>query len=80
LPAPGVTVKLVPVDEKLEVRYRPQCDAGYWRQSELSEEAFDEEGYFAAGMPPVSLMTQFPRKVALRWRIAEDFKLLSGRG
>jgi feruloyl-CoA synthase len=50
LPAPGVEVKLVPVGDKLEIRYRgPSITPGYWRQPELTREAFDNEGYFCSG-------------------------------
>ena len=46
LPAPGVELKLVPNEGKLEARLRgPHITPGYWRQDELTREAFDEEGY-----------------------------------
>ena len=46
LPAPGVELKLVPNEGKLEARLRgPHITPGYWRQDELTRAAFDEEGY-----------------------------------
>ncbi len=80
LPAPGVEVKLAPVAEKLEVRYRgPSITPGYWRQPELSGEAFDEEGFFRSGDAAVFIDPAQPQ-LGLRFdgRIAEDFKLSSG--
>lgn len=80
LPAPGVQVKLVPVDGKLEVRYRgPNITPGYWRQPELSREAFDDEGYFRSGDAATFIDVAHP-EAGLRFdgRIAEDFKLSSG--
>jgi feruloyl-CoA synthase len=80
LPAPGVEVKLVPVGDKLEIRYRgPSITPGYWRQPELTREAFDSEGYFCSGDAATFMQPGFPEQ-GLRFdgRIAEDFKLSSG--
>jgi feruloyl-CoA synthase len=80
LPAPGVEVKLAPVADKLEVRYRgPSITPGYWRQPELSREAFDDEGYFCSGDAAIFIDPARPEQ-GLRFdgRIAEDFKLSSG--
>ena len=50
LPAPGVELKLVPNDGKLEARLRgPHITPGYWRQEQLTREAFDAEGYYKIG-------------------------------
>jgi feruloyl-CoA synthase len=80
LPAPGVEVKLAPVADKLEVRYRgPSITPGYWRQPEISREAFDDEGYFRSGDAATFIDPARPEQ-GLRFdgRIAEDFKLSSG--
>ena len=80
LPAPGVSVKLVPVGDKLEVRYRgPNVTPGYWRQLELTDEAFDDEGYFCSG-DAARFIDEAQPALGLRFdgRIAEDFKLISG--
>jgi feruloyl-CoA synthase len=80
LPAPGVQVRLVPVAEKLEVRYRgPSITPGYWRQPELTREAFDDAGYFRSGDAARFIDEAHPER-GLRFdgRIVEDFKLSSG--
>jgi feruloyl-CoA synthase len=80
LPAPGVEVKLVPVGDKLEIRYRgPSITPGYWRQPELTREAFDSEGYFCSGDAATFLQLNAPEQgLRFNGRIAEDFKLSSG--
>ena len=80
LPAPGVEVKLVPVGDKLEIRYRgPSITPGYWRQPELTREAFDSEGYFCSGDAGMFLESEAPEQgLRFNGRIAEDFKLSSG--
>jgi feruloyl-CoA synthase len=46
LPVPGVEVKLVPVNDKLEMRVRgDSVTIGYWRDPKMTLAAFDEEGY-----------------------------------
>lgn len=80
IPAPGCTLKLAPVDGKLEVRYRgPNITPGYWRQPDTTAEAFDDEGFFCSGDAATFLDDNAPEK-GLRFdgRIAEDFKLASG--
>ena len=50
LPCPGVELKLVPNEGKLEARLRgPHITPGYWRQDALTREAFDEEGFYKIG-------------------------------
>ena len=50
LPAPGVELKLVPNEGKLEARLRgPHITPGYWRQQQLTREAFDAEGFYKIG-------------------------------
>lgn len=80
LPAPGLQVKLAPAGDKLEVCYRgPSITPGYWRQPELTDEAFDAEGFFRSGDAARFISESDPQK-GLRFdgRIAEDFKLVSG--
>jgi feruloyl-CoA synthase len=80
LPAPGVEMKLVPVDGKMEVRYRgPNVTPGYWRAEEQTAEAFDDEGYFRSGDAAKPMDAANPRHgFAFDGRIAEDFKLSTG--
>jgi feruloyl-CoA synthase len=80
LPVSGNEAKLVPNNGKLEVRCRgPNVTPGYWRQPELTAEAFDEEGFYKFGdalkpADPGDLHAGFD----FDGRIAEDFKLASG--
>ena len=80
LPVPGNEAKLVPNNGKLEVRARgPNVTPGYWRQSELSAAAFDEEGFYKFGdaiKPAVA--EDLAAGFDFDGRIAEDFKLASG--
>lgn len=80
LPAAGLEVKLAPMGDKQEVRYRgPNITPGYWRNPQASATAFDEEGFFCSGDAAVWID---PKNVdlGLRFdgRIAEDFKLSTG--
>jgi feruloyl-CoA synthase len=80
LPCPGVTVKLIPLDGKLEIRFRgPNVMPGYWRAPEQTAAAFDEEGYYRTGDAARFVDPADPsRGLAFDGRIAEDFKLSSG--
>ncbi|MFM2400331.1 MAG: hypothetical protein RL341_2488, partial [Pseudomonadota bacterium] len=50
LPVPGVEVKLVPSGDKQEIRVRGQnVMPGYWQRPDLTEQAFDEEGFYKIG-------------------------------
>jgi feruloyl-CoA synthase len=79
LPPPGVDMKLVPLEGKYEARVKgPHITPGYWRQPELTREAFDEEGYYRLG-DAFAFEDDDPAKGLLfRGRISEDFKLSSG--
>lgn len=80
LPVPGVEVKLVPVDGKLEVRFRgPNVMPGYWRAPEQTAEAFDDEGFYKTG-DAVKFVDEADPGAGLLFdgRIAEDFKLSTG--
>jgi feruloyl-CoA synthase len=80
LPTPGLELKLVPTDGKLEVRYRgPNITPGYWRAPEETAAHLDAEGFFCTGD---ALKWADPDNIhqGLRFdgRIAEDFKLATG--
>ena len=80
LPAPGVLVKLVPSDGKLEIRFKgPNVMPGYWRAAEQTAQAFDDEGYYRSGDAVRFVDEREPRcGLSFDGRIAEDFKLSSG--
>jgi feruloyl-CoA synthase len=80
VPAPGVEIKLVPCDGKLEVRVRgPNIMPGYWRQGALTAAAFDEHGFYKLGDAVKFQDPADPREGLLfDGRIAEDFKLVTG--
>jgi feruloyl-CoA synthase len=80
LPVDGVEMKLAPVNDKLEARFRgANITPGYWRQPELTRAAFDEEGYYRTGDALKFLDPEDP-SLGLEFdgRIAEDFKLTTG--
>jgi feruloyl-CoA synthase len=80
LPVPGATLKLTPVDGKLEARIRsPYVTPGYWRRQDLSRASFDEEGFYRTGDAVTWIDEQNPGR-GLRYdgRIAEDFKVRTG--
>ena len=80
LPAAGLQLKLAPMGDKVEVRYKgPNVTPGYWRASEANAEAFDEEGFLRSGDAVVWRDPAQPH-LGLRFdgRIAEDFKLSTG--
>ena len=80
IPAPGCEVKLVPVEGKLEARFRgPHIMPGYWRSADQTAAAFDEEGYYRSGDALKLADPQQPHLgLMFDGRIAEDFKLSSG--
>jgi feruloyl-CoA synthase len=80
LPTPGVELKLVPNEGKLEARLRgPHITPGYWRQDHLTREAFDEQGFYKLGDALKFVDPDNPGKGLLfDGRIAEDFKLSTG--
>jgi feruloyl-CoA synthase len=80
LPAPGVTLKLVPNGSKLEVRVRgPHVMTGYLDEPELTREAFDEEGFYKMGDAVRFARDDDPAAgLMFDGRVSEDFKLSSG--
>jgi len=80
IPAPGLELKLAPVADKLEARYRgPNVTPGFWRQPELTRAAFDDEGFYRSGDAVRFADPADPDQgLMFDGRIAEDFKLDSG--
>ncbi len=80
VPTPGLTLKLVDMQGKTEVRYKgPNITPGYWRNAEETADAFDEEGFFKTG-DAVKWIDETDVHLGLKFdgRIAEDFKLATG--
>jgi feruloyl-CoA synthase len=80
VPVPGLEIKLVPSEGKLEARVKgPNVTPGYWRQPELDRAAFDEEGFYRLGDAFKFADPDDPSQGLLfDGRLAEDFKLSSG--
>ena len=80
LPLPGVTLKLVPNGQKLEVRVKgPTVTPGYLKRPDLTEAAFDEEGFYKLGDAARFVDPYEPAKgLVFDGRVTEDFKLSSG--
>ncbi|GAB3169045.1 feruloyl-CoA synthase [Telluribacter humicola] len=80
LPVPGLELKLVPVDGKLEARFKGgNVTPGYWRNEEATQKAYDEEGYYKSGdalrfVDPDDVY----KGLLFDGRLAEDFKLNTG--
>lgn len=80
LPAAGLELKLVKHGDKTEVRYKgANITPGYWKNSEATKEAFDEEGFLSTG-DAVKWIDEANFHLGLKFdgRVAEDFKLSSG--
>lgn len=80
LPLPGITLKLVPNGQKLEVRVKgATVTPGYLNRPDLTEAAFDEEGFYKLGDAAKFVDPLEPAKgLIFDGRVTEDFKLSSG--
>jgi feruloyl-CoA synthase len=80
VPVPGVELKLAPVSGKFEGRLRgPNITPGYWREPELTQAAFDEEGFYRLGDALGFVDPEDPSKgFVFEGRLSEDFKLSTG--
>ena len=80
LPFPGVELKMVPVGSKYELRLRGvNVTPGYFGRPDLTEAAFDEEGFYRIGDAGIFVDPQDPvAGIIFAGRVVEDFKLTTG--
>ena len=80
VPLPGMTLKLAPVGNKLEVRVKgPTVMRGYLNMPEKNAQVFDEEGFYCLGDAARFEDPEHPEKgLVFDGRVTEDFKLDSG--
>ncbi len=80
LPLKGIILKLVPFEDKYDARVKgPSITQGYWKQPELTLNAFDEEGFYKFGdaLRPVD-ENNLDKGFLFDGRTAENFKLDTG--
>jgi feruloyl-CoA synthase len=80
LPVPGCELKLVPMEDRFEIRLRgPSITPGYWRDPVATATAFDDEGFFRMGDAVRFIDDAHPeRGLKFAGRISENFKLTTG--
>jgi feruloyl-CoA synthase len=80
VPLPGAEVKLAAVEDAYEIRVKgPMVTPGYYARPDLTDAAFDEDGYYRTGDAVVLADPGNPNAgLIFRGRVAEDFKLATG--
>jgi feruloyl-CoA synthase len=80
VPLPGAEVGLAAVEDAYEIRVKgPMVTPGYFARPDLTEAAFDEDGYYRTGDAVVLADPGNPNAgLIFRGRVAEDFKLETG--
>jgi feruloyl-CoA synthase len=80
LPFPGVELKMIPCGAKYELRLRGvNVTPGYFGRPDLTEAAFDEEGFYCIGDAGVFVDPNDPvAGIIFAGRVVEDFKLTTG--
>jgi feruloyl-CoA synthase len=80
VPLPGVTLKLAPVGDRLEMRVSgPNITPGYYADPDASAAAFDDEGFYGTGDAGRLVDEDDPNQgLMFDGRLAENFKLSSG--
>jgi feruloyl-CoA synthase len=80
LPAPGVEAKLIPNEDRYEIRFRgPNITPGYFNDLQANEKSFDEEGFLKTGDAVQWVSPNDPTQgLVYAGRMSENFKLTSG--
>ncbi|MDB5430147.1 MAG: AMP-dependent synthetase and ligase [Caulobacter sp.] len=80
LPFPGITLKLAPVGDKLEIRAKGDTvTPGYLHNAEATNKAFDDEGFYCTGDAARLYDPEDVSKgLVFDGRVTENFKLSSG--
>lgn len=80
LPCPGVVMKLIPSDDRYEVRLKgPNLMSGYLNAPDKNAEAFDADGFYRTGdLARFVANGNLDEGLAFAGRLAEEFKLLNG--
>ena len=80
LPGPGVEAKLIPDEDRYEIRFRgDNITPGYFRDPEANQASFDEEGFLITGDAVVFIDDKQPEHGLLyAGRLSENFKLSTG--
>jgi feruloyl-CoA synthase len=80
LPFPGVELKMIPCGAKYELRLRGvNVTPGYFGRPDLTEAAFDDEGFYRIGDAGVFVDPDDPvAGIIFAGRVVEDFKLTTG--
>lgn len=80
LPAPGVEAKMVPLDDRYEIRFRgPNITRGYFMDTAANRKSFDEEGFLLTGDAVTFVDTEHPEEgLIYAGRLSENFKLATG--
>lgn len=80
VPVPGVSLKMVPVESKMELRVKgPNITPGYYRSPDLTDAMFDSDGYYLIGDAGKLVNPDNPSDgIEFDGRVAENFKLSTG--
>jgi feruloyl-CoA synthase len=80
VPASGTEIKLVPADDKIEIRVRgPNVTPGYWRRPDLTRALFDDDSFYRPGDAVRLANPDDPGAgIVFDGRLSENFKLTSG--
>jgi feruloyl-CoA synthase len=80
VPMPGTEVKLVPTDDRWEIRVKgPNVTPGYWRSPDITKRAFDKDGFYRIGDAVRFANADDPAAgLVYSGRLTEEFKLTTG--